>query len=204
MNNFLLKTQINDNPPQLWTLQELFDINSDAEVKKNLNYLMQAHFARRRGEPFDISDINLGDFRYYVGERVFFETGTVWQCFTRKSVKAYLANNLRPSAEVKNLVLATPDDKFNNFLAQYNLSVPAFDKPTGYRDTLKILRTTADDTVHLSNDVQFIDAFDFLKEHLENHVSELDNSGFSIANATDCAIIFTAEAMIVESTLSER
>lgn len=201
MKNFLLKTQINDYPVQLWTLTEPFDINSGAELKKNLNYLMRSHFV---GEPElqRVESIGPMGFLYAIGSQILLDGDKVNKCFTRKSVKADFSKTLLPPdwqgtlEEFNNFVLAIPDDEFNDFLAPYRLSVPAFDEPTGYRDTLKILRTTAEDTP-LDPDVQYIDAFDFLKEHLENHVSELDNSGFSVATIKDDAIIFTAEAMIV-------
>ena len=204
MNIFTLKTQINDNPPQTLLAEAvLFDVTSDAEVKESLNYLMQFHFG---GLNQELSVWYAGPrlFRYYIGEQVLVDGDVVNKCFTRESVKNCIANN-RPlgwdgtADEFKNLILATPDDKLNDFLFSYNFSVPAFDKTTGYRDTLKILRTTAEDTPPLDPNVQYIDAFDYLKAELKNHVTELDNNGFSVAILKDDAIIFTTEAMLVEN-----
>lgn len=217
MNNFLLKTQINDNPPQLWRLNEPFDVNSKTELTENLNYLMQSHFLGFESEEelqrVECIDNPMGVL-YFIGEKVLLAGDVVNQCFTRESAKADCVKNFirlpldwqGTSEEFKNFILAMPDDEFNDFLAPYRLSVPAFDKPTGYRDTLKILRTTAEDVEHAKNlanifqldpYVQCLDAFDFLKVHLINHVSELDNSGFSVATLKDDAIVFTAGAMVV-------
>ena len=206
MNNFLLKTQINDNPPQVWSLFEPFNINNNRELKKNLNHLMQTHFL---GLEYSGSrSINPISFRYYIGKQVLLDGDLVNKCFTRESVKAHIANTIPPPSDgdaaadwegtLEEFVLAIPDDKFNAFLVPYNLSIPAFDKPSSYRDTLKILRTTGEDTLPSGDNVQYIDAFDFLKEHLENHVSELDNSGFSVAILKGDVIVFTTAAMIVE------
>ena len=220
MSNFLLKTQINDNPPQVWTLNESFNAGSWLEVTKNLNYLMLSHFLGFESEEEELQRVECIDnpmgVLYFIGRQTLSDGDIVNKCFTRESAKAdFVKNFIRlpldwqgTSEEFKNFILAMPDDEFNDFLAPYNLSIPAFDKPTGYRDTLKILRTTAEDVEHAKNlanifqldpYVQCLDAFDFLKVHLVNHVSELDNSGFSIATLKDDAIVFSAEAMIVES-----
>ena len=203
MNNFLLKTQINDNPPQLWRLKEPFDIDSRPELKKNLNYLMQSHFVEFGPEPLRVECISPTGFLYVIGSQILLDGDKVNKCFTRKSIKADFSRTLLPPdwqgtlEEFNNFVLAIPDNRFNDFIAQNYLSIPAFDEPSSYRDTLKILRTTVEDPYPLSPGVQYIDAFDFLKEHLVNHVSELDNSGFSVAVLKDDAIVFTAEAIIL-------
>ena len=246
MNNFILKTQINENPPQLWRLKKSFNINT--ELKKNLNYLMRCHFLGfEPGNPRVECIDNPTGFLYFIGSQTLLGEGVVSQCFTRKSAKTCLANNPQPDWDgppenFKNLVLTTPDDKLNDFLPPY-LSIPALEEPTGYHETLKILRTTAEDLEYVENldygegggyresgesippaeegleyvgnigyggygeggdgiplpdyNVQYTDAFDFLKADLVNHVSELDNNGFSIAILNDNTIIFTAEAMIV-------
>ena len=223
MNIFTLKTQINENPPQLWRLKKSFNINT--ELKKNLNYLMRCHFLGfEPGNPRAECIDNPTGFLYFIGSQTLLSEGVVSQCFTRKSAKAYLANNPPfgwdgTPENFKNLVLTTPEDKLNNFLPPH-LSIPALEEPTGYHETLKILRTTAEDLEYAGNgnigygegvgyreggdgippadyNVQYIDAFDYLKADLVNHVSELDNNGFSIAILNDNTIIFTAEAMIV-------
>ena len=222
MNNFILKTQIKDNPPQLWRLKKSFNINT--ELKKNLNYLMRCHFVGLEPEHPRVECIEPAGFLYFIGSQTLLGEGVVSQCFTRKSAKAYLANNPPfgwdgTPENFKNLVLTTPEDKLNDFLPPH-LSIPALEEPTGYHETLKILRTTAEDLEYAGNgsieygesvgyreggdgiplpdyNVQYIDAFDYLKADLVNHVTELDNNGFSIAILNDNAIIFTAGAMIV-------
>lgn len=209
MNIFTLKTQINTNPAGIWLLSKTFNIDGNTDLKEYLNSLMRCHFFVPGGSYTEcISPI---PFKCTIGEQVLLDGDLVNKCFTRESVKNCIAGMLIDGTpeNFKNLVLTTPEDKLNNFLAPYHLNVPAFDKPTGYRDTLKILRTTAEDLKvaqresDLSgyyNHAQAIDAFDFLKEHLENHVSELDNSGFSVATLKDDVIVFTTGAMIVDST----
>lgn len=202
MNNFLLKTQINDNPPQLCWTYNPFDITRGAAIKQNLDYIMRSHFLDSQPQRFWVEWTKPIQFEYGIGEQVLVDGGLVNKCFTRESARAYVANHMPSNWHgdweyFKNLVLATPEDKLNDFLAPYHLNVPAFDKPTGYRDTLKILRTTGEDTLPSGDNVQYIDAFDFLKEHLENHVSELDDSGFSVAILKDDSIVFTTAAMIV-------
>lgn len=206
MNIFILKTQINDNPPQLCWSHDPFDMTLGAAIKQNLNYLLRCHFLATQPQRFWVDWIKPMQFEYGIGEQVLLDGDLVNKCFTRESARAYVANhmpsNWRGDWEYfKNLVLAMPEDQLNEFLAPYYLSIPAFDKPTDYSETLKILRTTVEDTLPFEDNVQYIDAFDFLKVHLINHVSELDNSGFSIANLQDDAIVFTTAAMIVYSTL---
>ena len=221
MNIFTLKTQINTNPAGIWLLSETFNIDGNTDLKEYLNSLMACHFFLEGDYYVEggyyIENISKIPFRYTIGEQVLLDGDKVNKCFTRESVKNYIANNppIPPgwkgtADEFKNLVLATPDDKLNDFIALYGLNVPALEEPTGYRDTLKILRTTVEDLEYAQREAdksgyyrhgQVIDAFDFLKEHLENHVSELDNSGFSVATLKNDVIVFKAGAMIIDSTM---
>lgn len=202
MPNFVLKTQVNDNPPQLWTLGP-FGSGSDAVVEQRLNYLMGCHFSERL-DSFDAQPIESTKFFYFVGGLVILDGGFVYKGFTRESAKACIANSWPlPSKwrgtpeEFNNYVLTRPDDQFNDCLALYGRTIPALDEPSSYRDTLKILRTTAEDAPWYGHP-EYWDAFNFLKEQVVNHVTELDNSGFSVATLEGDVIVFTAEAMVLK------
>lgn len=212
MNVFTLKTQINTNPAGIWLLSKTFNIDGNTDLKEYLNSLMGCHFFVPGGSYTEcISPI---PFKYTIGEQVLLDGDLVNKCFTRESVKNCIAEMLTYGTpeDFKNLVLTTPEDGLNDFLAPYHLNVPALEEPTGYRDTLKILRMTVEDLKDAQSEAdksgyyrqgRVIDAFDFLKEHLENHVSELDNSGFSVATLKNDVIVFTTGSMIVDSTPPE-